>query len=245
VPEIRRLFLHSEKTAEQIRDFRTERLGKLIAGEAPHKLVDGPLLVVHLVPTEAALGNVTIDPVPYDTVPARPIPIIGRTTAMNKINFDGALTIRNANAEGTHGYTQIFRNGYMEGVFVISFTEESLKSGRAVLQTGTFESNVRVFFEQARVEYRRLGVSLEIAVMLTILRGKQVRMGFDPRFHFRFEAGQGLFDRETLAFPEVLTQGDTPADVALRPVFDLVWQAGCVAQCPYYDEDGRMTFRPG
>lgn len=245
VPEIRRLFLHSEKTAEQIRDFRTARLGKLLAGEAPHKLVDGPLLVVHLVPTEAALGNVAIDPVPYDTRSARPIPILGRSVAMYKINFDGALAIRNANAEGTHGYTQIFRNGFMEGVYVIPFSEESGRDGRAVLHTGSFESNVKVFFEQARAEYRRLGVSLEIALLLTILRGEQVRLGHDPRFYFRFEAGQGLFDRETLAFPEVLTQGDTPADVALKQVFDLAWQAAGVAQCPYYDEDGRWTILPG
>jgi hypothetical protein len=244
VPEIRRLFLHSERAAEQIRDFRTERLGKLLAGEAPHKLVDGALLVVHLVPTQAALGNVAIDPVPYDGVPAQPIPVLGSRVALNKLNFDGALAIRNANAEGTHGYTQIFRNGFMEGVYVISAPDGQRPDGRAPLHTGSFELNVRAFFDNARTEYRRLGVSLEIAVLLSILRGKQVRLGHDPRFHFRLEAGQGLFDRDTLAFPEVLTQGDTPGDIALRPVFDLVWQAAGVAQCPYYDEDGRLTIRP-
>ena len=77
VPEIRGLFLRSERQAESVRNSRTERLGKLMAGEAPHRLVPGALLVGHFVPTQAALGLVQVDPIPY--MLDRMLPVLGIT----------------------------------------------------------------------------------------------------------------------------------------------------------------------
>lgn len=51
VPEIRDLFLRSNQRAQQIREFRTSRLGMILGGEGPHRLLPGSVLVVHLVPT--------------------------------------------------------------------------------------------------------------------------------------------------------------------------------------------------
>lgn len=63
VPEIGALFLRSDNQAQKVRDFRTARLSKILTGETPHKLADGPQLVVHLIPTQAALGLMHVDPV--------------------------------------------------------------------------------------------------------------------------------------------------------------------------------------
>jgi hypothetical protein len=93
VPEIRGLFLRSEQQAQRVRDFRTERLGKIMAGEAPHRLVPGPLVVVHLVPTQAALGLVQVDPVAY--VQDRTLPALGTRVPGARLNLDGALGVRN------------------------------------------------------------------------------------------------------------------------------------------------------
>lgn len=54
VPEVRGLFLRTEAQAQRVRDFRTDRLGKLLAGQTPVRLVAGPAVMVHLIPTEAA-----------------------------------------------------------------------------------------------------------------------------------------------------------------------------------------------
>jgi hypothetical protein len=110
VPEIRGLFLRSETQAERVRDFRTDRLGKILSGEAPHRLVPGPLLVVHFVPIQAALGLVRVDPVLYST--DRTLPLLGTTGGLSRLNLDGALCVRNPNPQGTHGYSQLFRNGF-------------------------------------------------------------------------------------------------------------------------------------
>src|SRR5260370_3729912 len=65
IPEIRELFVRSDSQAQKVRDFRTERLGKILTGDAPCKLVEGPVWVLHLIPTQAALGVGNIDPLPY------------------------------------------------------------------------------------------------------------------------------------------------------------------------------------
>jgi hypothetical protein len=65
MPEIRNMFLRSDSQVQRIRDFRTERIGRLVAGEGPVRLVPGGLQVLHLIPTQAALGAAAIDPVLY------------------------------------------------------------------------------------------------------------------------------------------------------------------------------------
>lgn len=65
LPEVRGLFLRSENQAQRVRDFRTVRLGKLMSGEGPHRLISDALLIGHFVPTQAALGTVQVDPIPY------------------------------------------------------------------------------------------------------------------------------------------------------------------------------------
>jgi hypothetical protein len=49
------------------------------------------------------------------------------------------------------------------------------------------------------------------------------------------------FDRDVLIVPEVLVEDlSVPADVALRPILDMVWNAGGWSQSPTY-KDGRWA----
>ena len=131
VPEIRGLFLRSENQAQRVRDCRTERLGKLLTGEAPHRLIDGPLLVVHVIPTQAALGLVQIDPVLYAT--ERRLPVLGSSAGLSRLNVDGALAVHNPNPQGTQGYSQFFRNGFFESVYVLPRRGGSIRERTASL----------------------------------------------------------------------------------------------------------------
>ncbi len=53
VSELRPLFALSTTATERIRDFRTERLSKIMAQEIPVKLNDNPRIVLHIVPLMA------------------------------------------------------------------------------------------------------------------------------------------------------------------------------------------------
>lgn len=128
VPEVRSLFLRTENQVQRVNDFRTERLGKILSEDAPHRLVDGPVLVAHLVPTHAALGLVQVDPVPYTN--QRSLPVIGSTGGMARLNLDGALAVRN---ETSQGETMAILNS-----FETAFSSPHSCSHVVVARTGRF-----------------------------------------------------------------------------------------------------------
>lgn len=232
VPEVRGLFLRSENQAQRVRDFRTERIGKLLSDEAPHKLVEGPLVVVHVVPTQAALGLIQIDPVPYAT--ARYLPVLGASSGLSRLNVDGALMVRNPNPQGTHGYSQFFRNGFFESVYVLTRRNAD---GRASLPSLAYEEHAIALLRQFRIELVHLGIDTEVTVMLSLLRADETQLGVDSRYDF-LDDHQTFFDRKTIVLPDVLARSDLTPELALKPVFDLVWQAAGFERSRNYSAAG-------
>lgn len=234
VPEIRGLFLRSEQQSQRVRDFRTERLGQILAGGAPHRLVPGALLVGHFVPTQAALGGVSVDPVPY--MRQRGLPVLSTTLPSARINADGALVVRNPNAEGTFGYSQLFRNGYFETVKVLSAPEGE----RAPLGSIAYEREFIQLVRVLRDEYTHLGIGTEMTCMVSILRANRAELGL-RRWDYVLADHQGYFDRETLVLPDVLLPSELRPEHALRPVFDLMWQSCGLERSFNYDGAGEWV----
>ena len=235
VPEIRSLFLRSDSQAQKVRDFRTDRLGKLIAGETPIKLVQGAVLAIHLVPTQAALGLMSVDPVPY--LDRRQLPVLGAAGANPRLNIDGVLTARNWTEQGTYGYAQFFRNGFFESVYVLITHAQH----GATLGSVGYEEKLIALVRAFRNELAHLGFGAEITMMLSIIGAKQVELGLD-RHRFAFlDAHQGRFDRDTLVLPDVILPESLPEAQALRPVFDLVWQAAGLNGSINYNSDGEWA----
>ena len=219
VPELRSLFLRTENQAKKVYDFRTERLGKILSGDAPHRLVDGPVLVAHLVPTQAALGLLQVDPVPYTN--QRELPVIGASGGMARLNIDGALAVRNETPQGeTHGYSQFFRNGFFESTLVLTRRSEE---GRVVLPSSSYEQYLIALLRNFRGEIDRLGINGECAVMLSLLRADEVKLGVWSEWGF--EDHQTLFDRKVLLLPDMVARSDETPEQAMKPAFDLMWQA--------------------
>lgn len=237
VPEIRGLFLRSENQAQRVRDFRTDRLGKILAGEAPHKLVPGPLLVAHFVPTQAALGLVQVNPVPYSD--SRYLPLWGTSSGRARLNVDGALAVRNASPEGTHGYSQFFRNGFFEATYVLKLRDDG---ERANLPSLRYEEQLIALLNVFTAELVHLGIEPELSVMLSILRADEVRLGVSANFEF-LDDHQTLFDRRTLVLPDVLAQSTVKPEAALKPLFDLVWQAAGFPGSHNYNDAGQWEPR--
>jgi hypothetical protein len=220
IPEIRGLFLRSEHQAQKVREFRTDRLGKIISGEPSHLLLAGSVLIIHLIPTQAALGLVQIDPVTY--VNDRTLPTLGTTVPRARLNVDGALGIENQwEARGTRAYSLFFRNGFFETVYVLQQREVS---GRFLLPSSKYEVDLIKLIERFRTELKDLGVGQEMTCMLSLTEATSVMLAVD-RNRFDVEDHQGIFDRKTLVLPDVLLPAELPANQALRPLFDLVWQS--------------------
>lgn len=236
VPEIRSLFMRSETQAQRVRDFRTDRLGKIMAGEAPHRLVDGPLLVVHLVPTQAAQGLVQIDPTVYAT--QRGLPLIGTSSSQARLNIDGALAVRNPNQHGrTQGYGQFFRNGFFESTYVVVHSVDP-GSQRVILPSLKYEQFLIDLFKNFRNELTLLGIDTECAVLLSLLQADKVKLGVSSSIYLDFDSHLALFDRSTVVVPDILALSDLEPDQAMKPAFDLMWQAAGFIGSRNYNEAG-------
>lgn len=241
VPELRELILRSETMGQRVRDFRTERLGRILSGETPVKLATGPALVIHIVPTQAALGSVQLDVAQYVAPGMLHIPRFGpSTTYSTRINLDGSVLVGAPGHDGSCAtYTVLFRNGFVEAVRVLN-QHEHLK--RAVLPSSGFEGWVIEFLCAVRTEMQRQGIATEVSVMLSLLHAREAELGLDHVFN-SYSAEQCLFDRDVVALPDVLTQGEVSAELALRPVFDLMWQAAGFARSFNYHVDGHRLSR--
>lgn len=236
IPEIRSLFLRTENQAQRVNDFRTERLGKILSGNAPQRLVDGPILIAHLIPTQAALGLVQIDPVPYTN--QRGLPVIGTSGGMARLNLDGALFVRNETPQGeTHGYSQFFRNGFFESALVLSRRREE---GRVVLPSRNYEEHLIALLGNFREELNRLGINYECAVMLSLLRADEVQLGVSSNWGFD-DPHQTLFDRKTLVLPDIVARSDATPEKALKPAFDLMWQAAGFSGSRNFNDAGEWA----
>lgn len=76
--------------------------------------------------------------------------------------------------------------------------------------------------------------------MVSLLNADQVELGID-RFRYALEDHQGYFDRQTLVLPDVLLPADLSAEHALKPVFDLVWQAAGMERSDNYNQEGEWA----
>jgi hypothetical protein len=233
VPEIRSLFLRSENQAQRVRDFRAERLSSILSGQLPHRLVDGPTLVMHLIPMRAIQGLIQIDPVLY--AGERMLPLIGSTAALPRLNVDGALVIRNPTPQGeTYGYSQLFRNGFFESTYVLSGRHER---GLAVLPSKGIEQNLIDHLSKFRQELTFLNAGGDCIAMLSLLRANEVKLGVRDQWHL--EDHQTFFDRKTIVLPDIVARDGLASELALKPLFDLLWQAAGFTSSQNYDSAGQ------
>ena len=233
VPEIRTLFLRTESQAQKVRDFRTDRLGRMLTGNTPSPLMPGPMLVLHVIPVQAAMGLVQLDPLLYETR-ERKLPFVGQGGAATiRLNLDGAVGALHPDGKHNAAYVQMFRNGYAELVWVLQRYEDRR---RPSLPSVAYENYILGFLNSVRAELRGLGYSTAVAAMLSILKADQVDFTPDDRGGFPI-SGPG-FDRDTLVLPEVLVEDDAPTARGMRPVFDLVWQSAGFQRSLNYTDAG-------
>ncbi len=112
VEELRAAFTLQENLATRIRQFRDERLGRIVTGETPVPLMDGGKIVLHLVPVAAIDGRPRLDLAALRLAGGvRPIYASGSTGSNTRFNIDGLLTYSAMDPQENRGqtYLQVFR----------------------------------------------------------------------------------------------------------------------------------------
>lgn len=219
MPEIRGLFLRSQSAAQRVRDFRTERLGKIIAGETPVPIRDGPLLVLHLVPTQAALGAIAVDPIDYQA--RRMIPLLGTYSSNFGINLDGAFRAAPHEPNGAMSYSMLFRDGAFELFFAIPIGSNGTS---AELHFRQIEPLLDQVVTKFRAELGFLKASKDVIVMLSLVHAKRMHIPSGAVFGILYP-GRGGFDRDVVAIPDTIALESESVEEAMSRVYKFVWQA--------------------
>jgi hypothetical protein len=220
VEELRSLFSLSETTAEQIRKFRAERLGLMVAGETPVAMNDGAKTVLHIIPTGAFDPAARFDLLPLTEQSELLEPIHPGGWSAPTHNFDGIYT-HSRDKEASHSYLQIFRNGIIEAVNTSMLKPEA--DGRKLIAGTPFENTLRKILKKYFEIQRKLGVEPPVVIMLSLLDVKGYIMLAGT--HRAFDTSHPI-DRDTLLVPEVLVENmEESVDKILKPIFDAVWNA--------------------
>ena len=249
VDEIRSAFLRTESQANRIRNFRLERLGRIMAGETPVPLSSHRFAVMHIIPMHSFLANDSVinfsDPGVQEFEPG---------SDLRRYNLDGLIFSEKIKAE-YQDYIQIFRHGVIESV-----------RGRYIVYPPKRAPSLHVFthlylvpmllgdIQQCLKLYKRNSISEPILISLSLLGFKGVYFSYGEHS----TEYEGPVDRDSAHMQEVMLENpdsdpvpdpffslqrvESPSQEvkqALRPMLDSLWNAFGMERCfTFYDEKG-------
>lgn len=233
--DLRNAFDSIGSIPKRIRDWRDERLGRIVSNDGPYRLVNGAMLVLHLVPFDSLASPYRFTPAEMQQFRGNLSPL-GTGAYNNRINVDGLLTIGYEDSDrGTaKAYAQLFRSGAVETVNATFVREQD--NGAKVFGGAWIEKS----FIEDTIAYlkilRTLGVMLPAAWTVSILAAKGA---YIAGYNYLSADEIRPIDRNLISTPEILIEDyDIDMPRLLRPAFDAIWNACGHRQSPSYDVNG-------
>ena len=228
--------------SEQIRDFREDRIKKIVNGEPLIPLIGNGRLVLHLLPLNPFSSNVK-----YDVNQLRSnleaLRTIVEVPGVPQNNIDGLLSISKVDyAPISESYVQFYNSGIVEAVdaFILNYEEAYNRFPTNVFPVDFMESRLLKAIPRYLKAISELGVTppIWILVSLTGIRGAQLALSFKEKS----QANSCPVDRNILKMPEVLVEDlSINFQNLMRPIFDSLWNSVGLEGSENYDKDGKWT----
>lgn len=239
VDELRAAFLLSETAAERIRNFRAERVAKIVADETPVPIRDNPKVVLHLIPLGTSQPGAILDISAAQN--SGSFQTLYASATAKRYNFDGCLAFSQPQHDSAAwSYLQLFRNGAVEAVDAFLIRPHN---NQRLIPSRTFEEELVDAVERYLALEKELGVEPPLFVLLTLLGVHGYEMGVsDTLFLSPWE--DYTIDRDVLMIPEIVVEDlDTDVPKLMKPAFDAVWNAANWPGSGNYDDEGNWTLR--
>ena len=236
VSEIRAAFVLSETRAEQIKNFRMDRIGKILSEDTPVLLNKNPKIVIHIVPIIAFNPTRTLLDASFIQEKATGIqPIIPGCNGLRN-NFDGYLTYDTLT--GSRGnYVQIFRNGIIESVDAKLIDPDKIAVDEVHGFSGSrFDYHIYRAISSYISYENKFGIEPPFLIMLSLL-------GVSGYVIFPENARWGLpgeIDRDVLQVPEIMIENfEYNHNEVMKQILDMVWNAAGYLKSNSFDEEGK------
>ncbi len=240
--EVRAAFALSETSAARIRDFRSERLSNVIAGETPIKLCEAPKVVLHILPLSAfdPSAKVNVGSASRDIALLSPLSASHTGSGLSeRHNFDGFLRYFQVKADCASSYVQVFRTGILE------YADAFILEGDPAIASIAYEKEILATLGRSLSLEQELGIQPPFFVMLSLLGVS----GYTMNVGRRWPVGRGMYnqpiERNDLVIPEVVIDNyDADLPAVMRTIFDAVWNAAGWPRSMNYSEEGEWRETP-
>lgn len=233
VAELRQAFTLSDTVVERIRSFRANRLLALGSDEAPVRLKEGALIVLHVIPLQAMVSDLRID-IASNSNALQKISPIGASGWNQRINLDGRLTFYPVSNEGSYGYAQLFRNGIIEAAIF-----GGLGDGRKMIASQTYEERIISALRSYFPAMEELGIASPAYLFLSLFGVKDYTLAAGKNGD---RSQWNHAERDNILLPEIAVEQwtDDPA-IIMQPAFDMVWNAFGFARSFNYNDAGQWV----
>ncbi len=240
VGEIRASFTASAALPDRIRQFRDERLGRIVADETPLPLMQGAKIVMHVLPVESFTQPPSLDMRSLSNEFIK-LPPLYSSEWDKRLNLDGLLTFDLSPDRTCLGYAQLFRTGAIETVDCVLLHPQ--KNGSRMIPTIAYELELLRCLPRLLAFQKELGLLPPIFVLVSMIGVQNYAMTVQHN-PLRSSRDWNRIDRDTLLLPDVVVEDfNEKAEVILRPVFDAVWQSAGFPGSPNFDDDGNWIGR--
>jgi hypothetical protein len=237
VDELRTLFTLAPQLAERMREFRLDRIMRVVAGDAPVRLSSDCCLVLHVVP----FSSFNLEPAfLLETAVSNWLRFrtIWSDTGGKRMNFDGLLTLPNTQKPGdkASGYVQVFRTGAVEAVW------SSIERETGYITIQLIDWGIVSYSRIYAKALRECGADPPFAVMASFVGVKGKGLTTERR---SFQGGyEGEYaDRDQLHFAEAIFEdvpsGNQECATMLRSALDQLANAAGLATAPTFDVNGK------
>ncbi len=231
VGELRIAFNLSETITERIRNFRLDRISKIMANEAPISSSYNAKIVLHLIPIISfnPAQNYNIDAIASSPRTMPPIYAHGWNT---RHNLEGFLAYSEYEKGKSSSYMQLYRNGIIEAVEGLLLERDE---GKLLIPSIAYEKELIESLDNYLSIFKTLNVEPPIFVFLTLLGVKGYSMGVN-RWRYSIHETHTI-DRDILLLPEAVVENyDSTAAKILKPCFNSIWNACGFPRALYYNE---------
>ena len=237
VHELRHAFLLTEGLNDKIQNFRLDRIGKIIADEAPLPLPEGAKTVIHIVPLNSLDILTGIDIASLRRSASALLTPMASSGWNGLINFDGFLSYAPMSDGKVYSYLQIMRDGAIE-----AFGAAKLDPTIKVINPTQLEAMlIEAITDYLRLEKEILQTEPPFILMLSLLQVKGYSIehrvsGFSPDGVHRIE-------KDVLLLPDIWIESfESDIPTLMKPMFDMIWNAAGWPRSMSYSPVGEWKY---
>ena len=234
VAELKSIINLSSTVQERIRNFRLERISRIKNRELPIPISDEPKFIYHLIPLSSFATDTSIDLAKFERSDLR----YKFFNELTKIyNYDGIFI---HNSDGTcpaDWYMQIFRSGCLE-----IFNSRVHHPDAKIIHQTSFEKDLIDCIRDNKTVFDFFGLDYPLLIFHTVLDIREYRIA--PNSAIR-DIGNRQFTQNEFLLPDILLI-ESHLDnlpLALKPLFDPIWNAAGYAQSPNFNIKGEWTVK--